>query len=341
MSSYKDAGVDIDAGHEAVRLMKASVEASHGPRVLGGLGSFGGMYDASFLKDMAAPILVASTDGVGTKTRVATALGRYDNLGRDLVQHCINDILVQGAEPLFFLDYFAASKLDPRVVAAVVTSAADACREVGCALLGGETAEMPGVYADGEIDIAGTIVGVVDRARAITGERLAPGDVVLALPSDGLHTNGYSLARKVLADLDWTAPRDDLGGASVGDGLLAPHRCYLPEVRALWAAGVDIHALVHITGGGLIDNPPRVLTPATAFELVEGSWALPPLFALIQRLGDVPTPELRRVFNCGLGMLVVVPAVQADAARAALPDHLVVGRIVARGDGAPVRFVAG
>jgi phosphoribosylformylglycinamidine cyclo-ligase len=337
--AYKDAGVDIAAGNLAVRLMKAAVEASHGPRVLGGLGSFGGMYDASFLKDMEAPILVTSTDGVGTKTKIAAALGRYDSVGHDIVNHCIDDILVQGAVPLMFLDYVASSKLDPHMVASVVTGAAEACKAAGCALMGGETAEMPGVYAPGEFDLVGTIIGVVDRKDLIRGDQIRPGDVVLALPSVGLHTNGFSLARKVTEGLDLTAPREDLGGRSLADALLVPHRSYLSEILALRAAGVGILGLVHVTGGGLRENPPRVLPEGTAFRFDTSSWALPPLFALLQRLGGISDDEMRLVFNCGLGMLIVVRSEDADAAARHLgPTALRVGEIVAR-TGDRVEFV--
>lgn len=339
-STYKDAGVDIEAGHRAVQLMKAAVERTHGPRVLGGLGSFGGLFSAAFLKDMVDPILVSSADGVGTKTKVASAMGRYDTVGQDIVNHCIDDILVQGAEPLFFLDYVAASKLDPEMVAAIVTGAAKACEAAGCALLGGETAEMPGVYTEGEFDLVGTIIGVVDRPRLIDGSTIAPGDVVLGLPSAGLHTNGFSLARRVLDGLDFAEVRDDLGGVSLADALLAPHRSYLSEMRAVWAADVQPKGLAHITGGGLIDNPPRVLPEGTAFELSVGAWTLPPVFQLIQQRGQIADHEMRHVFNCGVGLLIVVSPDDAAAARTALgAECLEMGRIIARGDGEPVVFV--
>jgi phosphoribosylformylglycinamidine cyclo-ligase len=229
--SYRDAGVDIDAGARAVELMKDAVRATYGPEVLLGIGAFGGLFDASWLKDMDAPVLVASTDGVGTKTKIAAALGRYDTIGHDIVNHCVNDILVQGARPLFFLDYVAASKLDPEMIAAVVRGCAAACRLAGCALLGGETAEMPGVYAPGEFDLVGTIVGVVDRSQVVDGSRIAPGDAVLGLASAGLHTNGYSLARRALAALDLSDRPNELD-VTLGDALLAPHRNYLARSEA-------------------------------------------------------------------------------------------------------------
>jgi phosphoribosylformylglycinamidine cyclo-ligase len=338
-ATYRDAGVDIEAGHRAVSLMKAAVERTHGDRVLGGLGSFGGLFSAAFMKDMVDPILVSSADGVGTKTKVASKLGRYDSVGHDIVNHCIDDILVQGAEPLFFLDYIAASKLDPEMVASVVGGAAAACEAAGCALLGGETAEMPGVYAPGEFDLVGTIIGVVDRPRLIDGSKIEAGQVVLALPSSGLHTNGFSLARRVLDDQDWSIPKESLGDRSIGDALLAPHTSYLSEVRSMWEAGVNVWGLAHITGGGLRDNPPRVLPEGLAFRLDASSWTLPPLFALIQRAGRISIDEMRHVFNCGVGMLVVVSAEQADIALAAMGDHAWrIGEIIERGDGAPVVY---
>lgn len=336
--NYRDAGVDIDAGHKAVSLMKAAVERTHGPRVLGGLGAFGGLFDASFMKDMEAPLLVSSADGVGTKTKVAVAVNRYDTVGQDIVNHCVNDILVQGAEPLFFLDYVAASKLDPIMVSDLVKGAAKACEENGCALLGGETAEMPGVYEQGEFDLAGTIIGVVDRPNLVTGERMEQGDIVVALPSVGLHTNGFSLARKIFEDRDLGAPCPELDGQILSDVLLVPHRSYLPEYRKLKAADVDIRGMVHITGGGLVENPPRVLSDELGFDFDLGSFAFPPVFALMQELGQVDTMEMLRVFNCGVGMLFVIPADHKDAALAALGDEAwILGTVTARGE-APVIF---
>ena len=347
--TYRDAGVDIEEGNRAVRLMKQAVEASHGPDVIGGLGSFGGLFSTRSFRGMEEPVLVGSTDGVGTKTRVAVTMGVFDTVGEDLVNHCVNDILVQGAKPLFFLDYFAASKLHAAQVAAVVGGAARACQAVGAALLGGETAEMPGVYHDGEFDLAGTIVGVVDRPRLILGDRIAPGDVVLAMPSSGLHTNGYSLARKVLNQHDWRAPEPRLGGQSIGAALLAPHRAYLNEVTRLRdgqgdTAAVDVKGLAHITGGGLIENPPRILPPTCAFELQAASWELPPLFQIIQEAGRISTYELRRAFNCGVGMLIVVPEDEAERALGLLATEGLcggwrIGRIIPRGKKPAVRFV--
>jgi phosphoribosylformylglycinamidine cyclo-ligase len=332
VNAYSEAGVDITAGTRATDLMAAAVRSTYGAEVLAGIGAFGGLYDAAALKAMSAPVLVASTDGVGTKTRVAARLGRWETIGRDLVHHCVNDILVQGASPLFFLDYVASSKLDPVQIAAVVRGAAQACCDVGCALLGGETAEMPGVYAPGEIDLVGTIIGVVERERIIDGRRIRPGDVIAALPSSGLHTNGYSLARRALDEFDWNEPREDLGG-SVGDALLAVHRCYLEPVRRLWAAGIDIHGLAHVTGGGVIDNLPRIFPKGIGATIRRGAWQQPPIFGLIQRLADVSDDEMFHVFNMGLGMLVIVSLEEAERVMAALPnDARLVGEVIS-GDG--------
>jgi phosphoribosylformylglycinamidine cyclo-ligase len=307
--------------------MKDAVRATYGPEVLLGIGAFGGLFDAAALKGMDAPVLVASTDGVGTKTKIASALGRYDTIGHDIVNHCVNDILVQGARPLFFLDYIASSRLDPEMVAAVVSGAAAACRAAGCALLGGETAEMPGVYAAGEFDLVGTIVGVVDGSQIIDGSAIQPGDAVIGLASSGLHTNGFSLARRVLTDWDLRAELPELGGP-LGDALLAPHRSYLAEIQSLRQAGIAIKGLAHITGGGLIDNPPRILPKGAAIHLRRGSWPTPPLFQLIQRAGQIDPHEMAHVFNLGLGILVVTPADQAAPAMRILGEGWLVGEVV-------------
>jgi phosphoribosylformylglycinamidine cyclo-ligase len=336
--TYRDAGVDIEAGSRAVALMKDAVRATYGPEVLMGIGAFGGLFDASALKGMAAPVLVASTDGVGTKTKIAAAAGRFDSIGHDIVNHCVNDILVQGARPLFFLDYIASSKLDPERVAAVVGGCAAACRAVGCALLGGETAEMPGVYAEGEFDLVGTIVGVVDRAGIIDGQMIAAGDAIIGLASTGLHTNGFSLARRVLAPYALDAVLPELG-QPLGQALLAPHRAYLEEVARLREAGVTIKGLAHITGGGLIDNPPRIFPSGVAAHIRRGSWPVPPIFQLIQRVGRIDDAEMAHVFNLGLGMLVIVAAERAGVALRALgPDAWRVGEMVAEDGGPRVRI---
>jgi phosphoribosylformylglycinamidine cyclo-ligase len=335
--AYTRAGVNIGAGQQSTALMAEAVRSTYGPEVLAGIGAFGGLYDASALPEMAHPVLVASTDGVGTKTKVAARLGRWDTIGRDLVNHCINDILVQGARPLFFLDYVAMAHLDPQKVAAIVGGVAVACREAGCALLGGETAEMPGVYEAGEVDLVGTIVGVVERGRLIDGSRIQPGDFLIALPSSGLHTNGYSLARKLLDPLDWTEPLPELG-CSPGDALLAVHRCYLDAVRKWWSSGVDIRGLAHITGGGVLDNLPRILPPGLGAIIQRGSWTSPPIFDLLRRLGNLSDQELFHTFNMGLGMIGVVSPDHVTQALAAVDgEACVVGEIVEGSEGVEVR----
>ncbi len=315
-SAYAAAGVDIDAGNQAVVLMRAAVRSTYTPEVLAGIGSFGGSFDASRLRDMRAPVLVASTDGVGTKVKLAAAFGRYASIGHDIVNHCINDILVQGARPLFFLDYIAASKLDPSQVAAVVGGMAEACRAAGCALLGGETAEMPGVYAEGAFDVAGTIVGVVEREALLPrSSEIAAGDVLIGLASSGPHTNGYSLIRRALADRLTSAQPDD----PLVEALLAPHRSYLALVERARAAA-PIKALAHITGGGFIENIPRVLPSGLRAAIDYSAWPTPPLFTLIQSAGQISDQEMRRVFNCGIGMVMIVAPEHADAIQAALGE---------------------
>jgi phosphoribosylformylglycinamidine cyclo-ligase len=327
-SAYSRAGVNIAAGQRATEMMAEAVRSTYGPEVLAGLGAFGGLYDASRLRDMQAPVLVASTDGVGTKTKVAARLGRWETIGIDLVNHCVNDILVQGAQPLFFLDYVASSRLEPQQIATIVQGVATACKAADCALLGGETAEMPGVYESGEFDLVGTIVGLVEREHILDGSRIRPGDVVLGLPSTGLHTNGYSLARRVLGGLDWQEPYPDLG-CSPGEALLAAHASYLAPVERLRQAGVTLHGLAHITGGGIIDNLPRILPASTGAIIRRGTWPELPIFNLIQQMGDVSDKEMFHVLNMGLGMLAVVPPEHADTARATLPDAVyIVGEIV-------------
>jgi phosphoribosylformylglycinamidine cyclo-ligase len=327
-TAYSQAGVSLSAAQQAKELMAAAVRSTYGPEVLAGIGAFGGMFSAAQLKRMDEPVLVASTDGVGTKTKVAARLGHWDSIGHDLVNHCVNDILVHGAQPLFMLDYIAAARLDAAQVAIIVGGVAAACRVAGCALLGGETAQMPGVYEPGEIDLVGTIVGVVERARASDGVRIQPGDAILGLPSTGLHTNGYTLARRVLADLDWATPLPELG-CSAGEALLAPHRPYLQPIQRLRDADVDIRGLAHVTGGGFAENLPRILPAGRGAVLRRGSWPEPPIFDLIQRLGEVEPAEMFDVFNMGLGMLVVVAPKDVARALAALPgDAYVVGEIV-------------
>ena len=305
--TYADSGVDIDAKMGAVARARELIRSTFTPGVVGDVGGFGGLFRPDF-SGMADPLLVASADGVGTKLKVAALARIHDTVGQDLVNHCVNDILVQGARPLFFLDYVAAGRLDREVVGRVLSGLAKACRENGCALLGGETAEMPGMYADGEYDLAGTIVGVVDRPQLLDGSRVSPGDVLVGLPSSGLHTNGYSLARKVIFERMGLGPDSPLPGvgATAAEALLAVHRSYLAPVLPLVQAGL-LSAMAHITGGGFPDNLPRVL-PGGARAVVEtGAWEWPPLFRLLAERGGVPKEEMLRVFNCGIGLVLVVP----------------------------------
>jgi phosphoribosylformylglycinamidine cyclo-ligase len=331
--SYRDAGVNIDAANEAVDRIKRLAASTFTPQVLTEIGSFGGMFRAGF-GGMAEPVLVASADGVGTKLRIAFMTGTHDTVGYDLVCHCVNDILVQGARPLFFLDYVAAGKLVPDVIAAVIDGLARGCREAGCALLGGETAEMPGFYADGEYDIAGFIVGVVDRPHIIDGKRIQPGDVLLALPSVGMHTNGYSLARKLMFEVAGYQPDtliEELG-TTAAEELLKPHRSYLGALDSLLDQQL-IKGLAHITGGGLLENIPRILPAGTAVEIQAGSWPVLPVYRLLERLGNVPEREMYRTFNMGVGMVIVVAEADADRLGAHFDTlgeaHYRIGRVVA------------
>jgi phosphoribosylformylglycinamidine cyclo-ligase len=305
--SYADAGVSIDNANAAVAKIKEFAKSTFNERTLTEIGSFGGMFSAAF-PEMREPVLVASADGVGTKLKVAFLADVHNTVGQDLVNHCVNDILVQGARPLFFLDYFATGRLDPEVTATVVEGMAKACRENGCVLLGGETAEMPSMYAPGEYDLAGFIVGVVDKSKVIDGKNIKAGDVVLGLPSNGLHTNGYSLARKllfetgaysissVLPELNATTTLDDV--------LLEPHKSYLPALSGLLDSG-KIKGLAHITGGGLLENIPRVLPENASVEIKRGTWEELPIFGLLQRIGEVEDKEMFRAFNMGVGMVVI------------------------------------
>jgi phosphoribosylformylglycinamidine cyclo-ligase len=314
---YRQSGVDIDAGNETVRRIKALARGTYTPGVLSGVGSFGGLFAMG--SDVVDPVLVASADGVGTKLKVAFMTGIHDTIGVDLVNHCVNDILVQGARPLFFLDYLATGRLAPDVAEQIVKGVATACRDNGCALLGGETAEMPGFYGDGEYDVAGFIVGVVPRARIIDGRGIVAGDVLIGLRSSGLHTNGYSLARKIAFDalgLDVHANVPELG-ESVGAALLRPHRSYLKVVGPLLETGV-IKGMAHITGGGITENLPRTLPEGRSFSLDRDSWEVPALFRWLQRAGEIADAEMFRAFNMGVGLILVCAPGDADAALTSL-----------------------
>lgn len=319
--SYSDAGVDIDAATRATDRIKELARTTFNQRTLSDIGSFGGMFDGAF-PNLSEPVLVASADGVGTKLKIAFATGIHNTVGRDLVNHCVNDILVQGARPLFFLDYIATGRLSPDIVASVIEGIARGCRENGCVLLGGETAEMPGFYHEGEYDIAGFIIGVVDRKNVIDGKTITDGDVLLALPSVGLHTNGYSLARKLFFEIAGYEPQTPLPslGMTAGEALLQPHVSYLKALDGLLSSGI-IKGLAHITGGGLTDNIPRILPEGTGVEIRKGSWPVLPVFKLMQQLGQVSETEMYRTFNMGVGMVIVCAADHREEIREYVREH--------------------
>ncbi len=328
-SAYEVAGVDIDSGERAVQLMKEAVQSTFTPSVLGGIGAFGGSLALDHLGRLDDLVMVASTDGVGTKTLIAASMGIYDTVGQDIVNHCVNDVLVQGARPLFFLDYIASAKLDPTQVASVVGGCARACREVGCVLLGGETAEMPGVYLPGTFDLAGTLVGWVRRGDLLDGGTIAPGDVCVGLSSSGLHTNGYSLARHVFRHYGWDTRFPELN-ASLGETLLTPHRAYLRQLEKLWSQGIGVKGMAHLTGGAFVENIPRVLPSGVGVVIDRAAWQVPPIFHLIQSLGSVDEREMYRVFNMGIGMVLFLADTHVDKAIATLPGEAVtIGRAVA------------
>ena len=334
-SSYAASGVDIAAADTARELMKDAVRATHGAEVLAGMGAFAGVFDASSIQQMQRPTLVASTDGVGTKTLIAAQAGRFDTIGHDLVNHSVNDLLCQGAKPLFFMDYLAMGKLDPVQAAKIVRGVAEACREVGCALLGGETAEMPDVYLPGTFDLAGTIVGVAEQDAIIKAASICAGDVLLGLPSSGLHTNGYSLARRVFAPYALDTVFPELG-EPLADALLRPHRCYLKDIEGirkyLADRGSFIKGAAHITGGSFAGNIARILPAGMQAVIKTDAWTVPPLFQLLARLGQVSRTEMYRTLNMGIGMVLVLPAEAAEQARHVHPELLTVGYIT-EGDG--------
>jgi phosphoribosylformylglycinamidine cyclo-ligase len=315
---YQSSGVNIDAGNETVRRIKRLAKSTFTPEVLSDIGAFGGLFNASTL-GLREPVLVASADGVGTKLKVAFLADRHDSVGADLVNHCVNDILVQGAVPLFFLDYLATGRLSPAVAEQIVSGMTTACRVNGCALIGGETAEMPGFYADGEYDLAGFIVGVVERRQIIDGHTLGPGDVLIGLPSTGLHTNGYSLARRIIFDVLGLGIHDGLPGLGVtaADALLATHRTYLPVLRPLIDRELA-KGLAHVTGGGITENLPRILPHGVAAEVRRDAWPVPAIFRLLQDVGHVADDEMYRTFNMGIGLIVACAGGDADHVLATL-----------------------
>ncbi len=310
-STYKKAGVDIDAGEAVVHRIKRSVRSTFTKNVLTDIGMFGAFYEASFPK-MKRPVLVSSVDGVGTKLKVAFGMKRYDTVGQDLVNHCVNDIAVCGAEPLYFMDYFATGKLAPSIAADVIGGFATACKQNGCSIIGGETAEMPGFYPKGEFDIAGTIVGVVDKAKIVNGKGIKKGDVLIGLPSTGLHTNGYSLARHVLLPKYSLKKRFAELDGTLGDALLAVHRSYLKPIKSLTAKGL-VKGMSHITGGGIIGNTMRIIPKGLKLKIDWFAWQRPFLYDLIQSVGQVPEYDMTRTFNLGIGLIVIVDKKHADA----------------------------
>jgi len=337
--SYRDAGVDIDAGDALVDRIKPLAKKTMREGVLAGIGGFGALFEVP--KRYKEPVLVSGTDGVGTKLRLAFEWNRHDTIGQDLVAMSVNDILVQGAEPLFFLDYFACGKLTVDTAATVVGGIAKGCELSGCALIGGETAEMPGMYPPGEYDLAGFAVGAVEKSKIITGNTIVPGDVVLAIGSSGAHSNGYSLVRKII-ERAGAKPSDDLGGRPLGDVVMAPTQIYVKPLLKL-ISEIDVKGMAHITGGGLVDNVPRVLPENTQAVLHRDSWQMPELFRWLQMKGGVADAEMVRVFNCGIGMVVIVAPSQADAAIKSLTAQglkaWTVGEVVERPQGAPQTIV--
>ncbi len=339
-STYASAGVSIARGNRLLSHIQTLVEETHGPEVLGGLGGFGALFDLS-ATTYRQPVLVSGTDGVGTKLKLAVELDQHDTIGLDLVAMCVNDILVQGAEPLFFLDYFACSRLDVNTAAAVVSGMAQGCKLADCALVGGETAEMPGLYRSGEYDLAGFCVGVVEKARIITGAGVAEDDVLIALPSSGPHANGYSLIRKILSDSN-TRLSDKLDDTMFADILLKPTRIYKKTLFSLLSA-VRIKAIAHITGGGIIENLPRVIPQGLCVNIDTHSWRWPPIFQWLQQTGNVDTEEMYRTFNCGIGMVLIVNATDVEKTLNKLSEigerGWVIGSVKGnRGNGKPVRL---
>ncbi len=319
--AYRKAGVDIEAGYAVVQGIKESVKRTRRPEVLGGLGGFGGLFALG--SKYTDPVLVSGTDGVGTKLLVAQRLGRHETIGIDLVAMCVNDVLTTGAEPLFFLDYFATGKLSPEITVEVVRGIAEGCVQAGCALVGGETAEMPGMYHPGHYDLAGFCVGAVERTQLLDPAAVQPGDALVGIPSSGIHSNGYSLVRQLCDGLDWSKAHGL--GEPLADTLMRPTRIYTPEVRTL-LGDFEVHALVHITGGGFHENIPRALPDGCQALLDKGTWNVPPIFGLLQRLGALSDRDMETTFNNGVGMVAIVPQAQAQAAAAAVKGT-VIGRV--------------
>ncbi len=336
--SYAAAGVDVTAGYESVERIKPMVESTYIPGVMGTLGGFGGMF-APDVAGMKKPVLVSGTDGVGTKLRLAQLMDKHDTIGIDCVAMCVNDIICGGAAPLFFLDYIACGKNDPARIAEIVTGITEGCRQSECALVGGETAEHPGLMPDDDYDVAGFSVGIVDEEKIIDGKRLAQGDILIGLASTGIHSNGFSLVRKVLdvEHADLTSPVEQLGGKSLGEALLTPTRIYVKAIKALLKAGIDIHAVSHITGGGFYENVPRMMTDGLTARIRLDSFPKLPIFQLIQDKGNIPQRDMYNTFNMGIGMILALPAGQAQQALSVLADAgesaYAIGEVVAGADG--------
>ena len=333
---YKDAGVNIDAGNEVVRRIKADVASTHTKAVLTGIGSFGGLYDiGEVLKSYKNPVMVQSIDGVGTKLSVARMMNKYDSVGEDIVNHCCDDLLAMGARSLTFLDYVAHDKLDPAVMEGMVWGMSKACRENGVSLIGGETAEMPGTYREGEHDIAGCITGVVEKDKIVTGEKVKEGDIIIGFPSSGLHTNGFSLARKVLFEMGGNKVDTHIEelGMTVGEALLKVHINYSKPVLEMLDKGIDIHGIAHITGGGFIENIPRVLPSNLDAEITLNTWPILPIFSYMQKIGNISTEEMYRAFNMGIGLMLIIPKEEKNKIEDILknyPDYKIfeVGKII-------------
>ena len=329
--SYEKAGVNLEAGYEVVRRIKSHVASTARAGVMGNIGAFGGMFDLASL-GVKEPVLVSGTDGVGTKLKLAFAMDKHDTIGIDAVAMCVNDVLAQGAEPLFFLDYVAVGHNEPAKIEAIVAGVAEGCRQAGCALIGGETAEMPGMYAEGEYDIAGFTCGVVERSKLIDGSKVKVGDVLVGIASSGVHSNGFSLVRKILADnaLDLDRRYDELGGRTLGEALLAPTRIYVKQVLEV-VRNCDVHGISHITGGGFDENIPRILHEGQGLEIEEGSWEILPLFRLLEQWGGIPHREMFNIFNMGIGMVIALDAGEAqkaiDILTAAGEKASVIGRV--------------
>ena len=319
--NYEKAGVNLEAGYEVVRRIKQHVASTARPGSMGNIGSFGGMFDLASL-GYKEPILVSGTDGVGTKLKIAFAMDKHDTVGIDAVAMCVNDVLAQGAEPLFFLDYVAVGHNVPEKVEAIVAGVAEGCRQAGCALVGGETAEMPGMYEGGEYDIAGFTTGVVEKSKLIDGTKVKVGDVLVGVASSGVHSNGFSLVRKIVADagLNYTDPISEFGGRALGDVLLTPTKIYVKQVLGV-IRNCDVHGISHITGGGFDENIPRVLQKGQGLEIIEGTWEILPVFRMLEKWGGVPHREMFNIYNMGIGMVIVLDASEADKAISILESH--------------------